>query len=232
MRNFLDNHGENTVPDPDELIVFAIGCFMLILWVFCISLLWLNANTLWLKILTMGFTELFLGRAAAIAQALHADMNKAFIIFLATYVDGATVFILYPLFVLSYRHLIEQRFLSKSTLRVFASARKSVTRFAHYKFAGVILFVWFPFLMTGVVIGAVLGYLLELKTWKTMVAVNVGNLTAAICWVYLYDNLFRITGRIHKSLPVAVTVIIILALVTYRLITRYREARVLNGGRS
>jgi uncharacterized membrane protein len=73
---------------------------------------------------------------------------------------------------------------------ILASAKKDVSRFAKFKIAGIFLFVWLPFFMTGVVVGAVLGHLLGLKTWLNLITVVLGTLSASVCWLYAYDYLY------------------------------------------
>ncbi len=207
----------------NERGVFVLGCFMLIAWVGAVALLWQRSHALWLPVLTMGFTELFAGRAAAIAQAQHLDMQPALIVLLATYVDAATVFIIYPLLVFCYENLFERRFFQKHMKPVFDSARRSLNRFAKYEILGVFCFVWIPFWMTGVVVGAVLGYLLGLRTWINMATVTVATLTASLCWAFAYDRLFTWLAAIHKGIPVTVTCVLIAVLLCRRWLQGYRN---------
>lgn len=209
----------------NERGVFVLGCFMLISWVAGIAILWQEQHALWLPILTMGFTELFAGRAAAIAQAQHLGIPPGLTIFLATYVDAATVFIIYPLLVFGYENLFERRFFQKHMKPVFDSARRSLNRFAKYEIAGVFFFVWIPFWMTGVVVGAVLGYLLGLRTWVNMGTVVAGTFSAALCWAFAYDRLFDWLARIHKGVPVAFTVALIVLLLVRRILHQHRRNR-------
>lgn len=202
----------------DEANIFVLGCSMLILWVSVIALLWQIGHHWWLDLLTIGFTELFLGRAAAVAQAKLANIHSVLIVFIATYVDAMTVFILYPMLIFSYRNLFEKRFFQKHMKPVFESAQKGLDRFSGSKIAGVFAFVWFPFWMTGVVVGSILGYLLGLRHWTSMVTVTLGTMSAALCWVLFYDKLFSWLGQINKTIPLAITFVIIFCLAIRRII--------------
>jgi uncharacterized membrane protein len=198
---------------------------MLILWIGAIAVLWEAGSTRWLDILTMGFTELFLGRAAAVAQATQMGMGRTLIVVLATYVDAMTVFIFYPVLVFCYRNFFEQHFFQKHMRKVFTSAEKGLSRFAKYKLAGIMFFVWIPFWGTGVVVGAVLGYLLGLKTWAVMTSVTLGTASAAVCWVFFYDRLFDRLADIHPAIPVALTIVVIVFLAVHRITARRRRER-------
>lgn len=210
-REFLLSH---------EGTVFLWGCLLLIGWVGVIVLLWRFDHPLWSRILTMGFAQTLAGRAAAIAQGTQAEMSPGLIVFFATYADVIFVFLAYPPLIFSYRNVLEGRFYQKRMKPVLETAEKTTARFSHYRAAGVFLFVWLPFHMTGVLVGAVLGYLLGLKTWVTMVTVTLATLTAAICWVSFYDRFFDLLGGIHPSIPVVVTIMIIGGLLAARWIRR------------
>ena len=205
-----------------EGTIFITGNSQLILWLTAIIILFKIRHHLWLTILTMGFTQLLGGRAASIAQATHAGIHPMLIVLIATYVDMTVVFILYPLIVFSYRHFFERRFFQKHMKPLFESVQKSVTRFGRFKIVGVFLFVWFPFWMTGVIIGSLLGFLLGLKPWVNMTAVVFGTMSAAFCWVYAYDLLYSWLGHIHKGVPFIVTIIIIAGLTVNRFLNKHK----------
>jgi uncharacterized membrane protein len=203
--------------------VFVIGSCMLILWVSVILTLWRLQHPMWLHVLTMGFTELLIGRAAAIAQATQLGLHPVLIVFLATYVDAMTVFILYPPLVLSCRGLLEREPLGERVKPILEAAQKSVSRFVKFKVAGVFVFVWFPFWMTGVVVGSVLGYLLGLKVWVNMTTVTISTMLAAVCWVVAYDKLYEWLGGLHRGASLVATLLIIITLGAYRFIQERRS---------
>lgn len=207
-----------------EAVILLLGTVMLVFWVAGIALLWQLNNSLWLDMLTVSFATLLVGKPAAIAQASQAGLHPVLIVFLATYVDAVTVYVAYPVLVFSYRHLIEIRLLGKYMRRVIKSAQRSVDRFSGCKVAGVFAFVWVPFMMTGVLIGGVLGYLLGLKHWVSMVTVTVSAMVASICWVYAYDRIFGQLARINPGIPGIATALIIAGIVARRIII-VRRAR-------
>jgi len=208
----------------EESSVFVVGSLMLMAWLLAVAVMWRLGHP-WEQWLIMGFTELILGRGVAIAKAVEMGMRPGWIIFLATYVDAVTVFLFYPLLILAYRNLVEGRPVDERMKGIIESAEKNVNRFAKYKIAGIFIFVWLPFFMTGVVVGAVLGYLLGLKTWTNMVTVVLGTMTAAICWLYTYDYLYGRLAQIHSQIPVVFTTVLIAALVAHRLWMEARKKR-------
>lgn len=208
----------------EESGVFVIGSLMLVAWLLAIATLWFLGHP-WEQWVIMGFTELILGRGVAIAKAVEMGMHPGLIILLAAYVDAVTVFLLYPVLILACRNLVEGRPVDRRMRGIIESAEKNVTRFAQYKIAGIFLFVWLPFFMTGVVVGAVLGYLLGLKTWTNMATVVAGTLAAAVCWLYTYDYLYGWFAQIHSQIPVVFTTALIATLVVHRLWVETRKPR-------
>jgi len=55
---------------------------------------------------------------------------------------------------------------------------------------GLLLFVWFPFWMTGPVVGSIIGFLIGLGPWTTMAVVLAGTGLAIVCWVFVLDQVF------------------------------------------
>lgn len=206
-RDFLLSH---------EGTVFLLGCVMLIAWVGAIVVLWRIEYPLWNDILTMGFAQTLAGRAAAIAQGTQISMPRGLIVLLATYADVVFVFLTYPPIIFSYRNVLEGRFFHKHMKPVLETAEKSTEKFSHFHVAGIFLFVWLPFHMTGVLVGAVLGYLLGLKTWINMLTVTIATMTASLCWLLFYDKLYALLGGIHPGIPIIATVLIIGGLIAAR----------------
>ena len=192
--------------------VFLLGCLMLILWCAVIIVLWRFGHDLWQHVLTFGFAQFFAGRAACVAYGTQLGLPPLLNVILASYVDAMTVFIIYPLLVFGYRDVFERPFFQRHMKPVFDSAQHSLPRLAKFKVAGVFVFVWFPFWMTGVVVGSVVGYLLGLKTWVNMVTVVLGTLFATLCWVYAYDRLYAWLGEIDPGIPMVFTVFVIAGL--------------------
>ncbi len=204
--------------------VFIAGCCMFGLWLVAIAVLLHRGHAMWSQMLTMGFAHMLAGRAASIAQGTQAGLPSALIAVLATYTDVMVMFVVFPTLVFSYKHLFERPFFKQHMKPVFEAAQKKMTYLRRFEIVGVFLFVWFPFWMTGIIMGAVLGFLLGLRTWVNMTTVILGSLAAVTCWVYAYDALYTWVGQIHHAVPVTMTILIIFGLLAYRVLPRWRRA--------
>lgn len=209
----------------EEGNIFVLGSCMLILWIEAMALLWRIAYPGWLNILTVGLTHVVAGRAASIAHGTHAGLAPGLIAFLAVYADTTAMFLLYPLFVFSYRNYFEGRFFQKHMKPFLESAQRGAGSLHGSKIVGVFLFVWFPFWMTGIIIGSVLGHLLGLRTWVTMATVITGATAAVVSWVYAYDKLFGWLADINQAIPIVLTICIFTGVVVYRFTRKRRLSR-------
>lgn len=205
--------------------LFVAGCWMLLGWVATAAVLWQLGSEMWDDIIHVGFMHLMAGRAISIAQGTHVGLPRWLIIVIATYVDVTGMLLVYPLFVYSYEHFVEGRFFQRRMRPMLESARKNVHSFGRYKIIGVFFFVWLPFWMTGIIVGAILGYLLHMRTWVIILTTTLGALAAVASWVYAYDQVYRWLAAINQDLGLATTVVLIAGLLTYRIMRKRRDAQ-------
>lgn len=169
------------------------------------------------KLLTVIGTHLLSGRAGGISIGLNSNLPEWLIIITATSIDSLVVFVLYPLFVLSYRRYFKPKFLRSVIDRSVDAAQKSHSRVRKYGMIGLLLFVWFPLHMTGPLVGSILGFMIGLHTAVTLVIVISGTFLAVLSWVYLFKNLITLTGRYSFYIPLGVIIIAVSLLVFLRL---------------
>lgn len=130
----------------------------------------------------MTATEVIFGRAAAMAFGYSLGMGHGLVITVCMLLETILVFLFYPLFVFSFRHLLQIRWLKRSFDRIHRSAQTHKGTVQRYGIIGLFVFVWLPFFMTGPVVGCVIGFLLGLRIRWNMAAVLAGTYTAIIGW--------------------------------------------------
>lgn len=130
----------------------------------------------------MTATQIIFGRVAGIAFGYSMDIEYSTVILICVIVETILVLIFYPLFVFSWRHLLVIRWLKNifERIRKAAKTRKGIVR--KYGVVGLFVFVWFPFWMTGPVVGCVIGFMIGLRTWLNMTVVLSGTYVAIITW--------------------------------------------------
>ena len=136
-------------------------------------------------------TELMFGRAAAMAFGYTMGLGHKSVIPICIVIETILVFIFYPLFVFSWRHLLVVKGLKNMFERIRQTAETHKEKVQKYGVVGLFAFVWFPFWMTGPVVGSVIGFLLGLRVWLNMTVVLAGTYTAIIGWAYLLRHFHK-----------------------------------------
>ena len=164
-------------------------------------------------LIAMTATQILFGRAAGIAFGYSMDLGYSTVILICIIIETILVLIFYPLFVFSWRHLLVIKRLKKifDRIRKAAETRKDIVR--RYGIAGLFVFVWFPFWMTGPVVGCVIGFMIGLRIWLNMTVVLSGTYVAIIGWaVFLrqfHDRVASYSSYATMALLILLFVIII-----------------------
>jgi uncharacterized membrane protein len=200
-------------------------------WIFAAGLFTLFAACIWVAavsahrpgdaagMLSMIGTHLTAGRALGLAIGLGQEMPRFQVILLAMLIECTVVCLFFPLFALSLKRLISTRlnFLTDTMNQIHSSARRQRRRFLRWGIPGLLLFVWFPFFMTGPVVGSVLGFMLGMRAWVVVSTVLCGTLMAIISWTFLIDPLLELTARVGEFVPLLVVLILLVLALAYRL---------------
>jgi len=141
----------------------------------------------------MTATQVMFGRAAAMAFGYSLGLEHRQVIPVCMTIETILVLIFYPLFVFSWRHLLVVNWLKNifERIRKTAEARKPIVR--KYGIISLLAFVWFPFWMTGPLIGSVIGFMLGLRVWVNISIVLSGTYLAIVGWALFLK-------QFHKSI--------------------------------
>ncbi len=186
------NHLRGTLLTSSEGRILLVGVILA-----CAYILWLGVKLLVspeeFQILTaMTAMDIMFGRAAAMAFGYSLNLERTKVISICMMIEAILVLIVYPLFVFSWQHLLVIKGLKKVFDRIRKSAEAHKDKVQKYGIIGLFAFVWFPFWMTGPVVGCVIGFLLGLRAWVNITVVVSGSCLAIAVW-----GLFL--GRFHDS---------------------------------
>lgn len=140
-------------------------------------------------------------------------------------VETVLVLLFYPLFVFSWRRLVEVRGLSKIISRTTRAAEANRETIQKYGVIGLLVFVWFPFWMTGPVVGCAIGFLLGLRTWLNLTVVLAGTYLAIGGWALLLRVLHARVAEFSVFGPMALVALIVLIGVAGHLMQRAHSAK-------
>ena len=93
-------------------------------------------------------------------------------------------------------------------------------------FWGLILFVWIPFMASGVIVGSMLGMLSRMKFMRVLWAVVLGGSAASITWAYTADGIIRFMHayKLEAMIPIAIGVFVLIAYLHMRSTKSRRQA--------
>ena len=163
------------------------------------------------------------GRASGIAIALGSgQFSPLEAMVLASLIEGMVVCLFFSAFSLSMKKLVHWPWLQTAMRDVHQSAQDQRHIVARWGIVGLMLFVWFPFMMTGPVVGSIIGYLLGLRHWVTLGTVMAGTVSAIICWTYLMDQMTELMRRAGSIAPVLGVTVIVVTIIAIRVRSYYK----------
>ncbi len=205
--------------------VLAIGLILSLLGISGLALSWLWSPTLSQVLITMTATNILFGRAAAMSFGYAVNLSHGVVVPVNMLIETILVLLFYPLFVFSWRHLVEIPGLSniiKRTSRVAEANRETIRK---YGMIGLLAFVFLPFWMTGPVVGCAIGFLLGLHTWVTLTVVLAGTYLAIGGWALLLRELHVRVAEYSVFGPMVLTALIVLIAVAGYLLHRAHSER-------
>lgn len=173
--------------------------------------------------------NLVIGRAAGMSFGYASGLGHAQVIPLNMLVETVQVLVVYPLFVLSWRQLIRSPRLKRFVTRMHAAAelRGGVVR--KFGIAGLFVFVFAPFWMTGPVVGAIIGFLIGLRPWVNLAVVLVSTYIAIGLWALLLNELNVWAAHVNQFAPYLLFLAILLIAAAIEWVARHRERSARSG---
>jgi len=194
--------------------ILAVGLALTALMLITLGVGWLTKPEWTLVFAAMTGLNLLIGRAAGMSFGYANGLDHTVVICSNVLVETIQVLVLYPLFVLSWRNLVDVRRLRRVLVGMRRSAEASRPRVARYGMLGLFVFVFLPFWMTGPVVGSIIGFLLGLKSRQTLGIVLVATYVAIGAWALLFEqinDLLAIYGRYAAFASVLVLAAAVLA---------------------
>ena len=147
----------------------------------------------------MTITNFFFGRAAGISYGFAVEFSDSFIVLINIIIEFIIVMIIYPLFVFSWNKSLNTELFKNMVLKVEEQKIKYKYFFDKYGKYGLFLFVWFPFWMTGPVIGSIIGFLIGIRHYTTMIIVLTGTSFAIVIWTVFLKELILLLNQISSN---------------------------------
>ena len=167
--------------------------------------------------------NLIIGREAGMTFGYARGFGHAQVVPLNILIETIQVLVVYPLFVLTTRHLIQLKALQPFFTRMQLAAETGGGAVRHFGIAGLFVFVFVPFWMTGPVVGAIIGFLIGLRPWVNLLVVLVSTYIAIAIWGLLLNELNDWAAEVNRFAPFALVLAIVLIAVAMHLLHRNRK---------
>jgi len=185
---------------------------------------WLTKPEWTLVFAAMTGLNLLIGRAAGMSFGYANGLDHAVVICSNVLVETIQVLVLYPLFVLSWKNLVDVRRLRRVLVEMRRSAEASRPRVARFGMVGLFVFVFLPFWMTGPVVGSIIGFLLGLKPRQNLAIVLAATYAAIGVWALLFEQLNELLTTYGRYAAFASVLVLAAAVYAVRRVGRWRHA--------
>ncbi|HEY8887308.1 MAG TPA: small multi-drug export protein [Gallionella sp.] len=168
----------------------------------------------------MIFIDIIFGMIVSMSVGYANGYGHALVVPVIMWVETVLVLLFYPVFVFSLLKLVEFPRLKRFLDRTHAVAERNHDRVRRYGVPGLFLFVWFPFWMTGPVLGSAIGYLLGFPAWLTLSVVLAGAYITIVGWAYLLFGLYiraAVFGSWAPLLIIGLVILVIIAVYWFNL---------------
>jgi len=167
--------------------------------------------------------NLIIGREAGMSFGYASGFGHAQVVPLNILIETIQVLVIYPLFVLSTRQLIRLRTLQPFITRIHRAAESRGGMVRKFGIAGLFVFVFAPFWMTGPVVGAIIGFLIGLRPWVNLAVVLVSTYIAIGVWALLLNELNVWASTVNQFAPYALFLAIVLIAAAMQFLSRHRD---------
>jgi uncharacterized membrane protein len=213
-----------------EVYILLAGIVLALLYLAALSLYVIFSPRLAQILIGITASNVLFGRAAGMSVAYAFGFGHTVVIPLNMLIESILVLLFYPLFVFSLKHLLVMEWLRRFVDGVVTAAGRHRHAVERYGIPGLILFVWFPFSMTGPMVGVVIGYFIGLKPSVNLAVVLGSTYLAILCWGMLLRGLLESAASTGTYASTAVAATIVAGLLIVHVIRTLKKRAKGRGG--
>lgn len=183
---------------------------------------WLLTPQPTLVLAAMTGLNLLIGRAAGLSFGYASGLDHPTVILGNMLVETIQVMVVYPLFALSWQQLLDLPRLRPLLARMHRDAEARQPWVMRFGIAGVFIFVFVPFWMTGPVIGSIIGFLIGLRPLVNLAVVLSATCLTTVFWAIAISEVDHMTAAIDRYALFATIVAVALLVLVWRVLRRRR----------
>jgi uncharacterized membrane protein len=178
-----------------EVKILVIGLVLMVLTGIHLLYLLFTDFHLYKVLSSTAVIHLMGGRALGIVTCLSADISLFYTILYNFLLEVIIVLIAYGIVVLVMRNILQPKLFKSAVRQAELTAQSQKTNIKKYGSIGLFLFVMFPFFMTGPVIGAIIGYLLNYRPINNFLIVFSGTLASIVIYALLGNKIINFINQ-------------------------------------
>ena len=210
------------LPTRAEAHMLRLGLLLVAMMIVGLGIGWIFFPELTLVFTAMTGLNWMIGRAAGMSFGYASNLSHATVIPANMIIETTQVLLVYPLFVLSVENLLDLPRLRPVIAKLRATAEARQGAVSKFGVAGLFIFVFMPFWMTGPAVGSIIGFLLGIRPWVN-IAVVLSSTYVAIClWGLMLNELNEWASAFGHLAPFALVLAIILLVLGGRVHRRVR----------
>ncbi len=130
--------------------------------------------------------------------------------------------------------LLQNQFMGDILSSVEYVAHENRAKIDRWGFFGLIVFVWIPFMASGVLVGAMMGLVARMPFLRVLTACFIGGAAASITWAYTAESIIEVLHALNAELliPIIIIVIFIAAVMHIRTNKKRRKEELFKGSRA
>jgi hypothetical protein len=127
--------------------------------------------------------------------------------------------------------ILQSQFMGDILSSVEYVAHENREKIDRWGFFGLIVFVWIPFMASGVLVGAMMGLVARMPFLRVLTACFVGGAAASITWAYTAEGIIEVLHALNAELfiPIIIGVIFLAAIMHIRTNKRRRQEELFKG---
>jgi len=129
--------------------------------------------------------------------------------------------------------ILQSQFMGDILSSVEYVAHENRAKIDRWGFFGLIVFVWIPFMASGVLVGAMMGLVARMPFLRVLTACFIGGAAASITWAYTAESIIEVLHALNAELliPIIIIVIFIAAVMHIRTNKKRRKEELFKGSR-
>jgi uncharacterized membrane protein len=177
------------------------------------------------QVLAVTVANVVFGRAAGMSLGYAMGFGHIPVVPLNMFIESILVLFFYPLFVFSWRKLVEVGRLGALMERTREAAERHGPLIRRFGIPGLFVFVWIPFWMTGPLVGCVIGFLMGFRTWVNLSIVLCATYLAIVSWALLLKGALTKVAMYGEYAPMALVTSAIAVVTSVYLVRKICKGR-------